>query len=66
MSKITDAQEKTLTVLKELGGWSTHWQMVKHGVSSSAATALIKHGLVEQRKLEGHDGFEMTEWRSTK
>ena len=36
MKPKTEAQETALRVLRDLGGWHTHWQLVNHGASSVA------------------------------
>ena len=63
--KVTKAQINAINVLNELGGWTTHNQMHKHGALSNAANALVKYGYVEVRKLICNRGYEFSEWRST-
>ena len=66
MKPKTEAQETALRVLRDLGGWHTHWQLVNHGASSVAATALTKIGLAEQRFIKAYNGKLMPEWRAVR
>lgn len=70
--KITDHQIKTFNVLVEIGGWAQSKQIKSHGGHLSAAKALIKYGLVEERTFKnqwgieksGLWGYEIKEWRA--
>ncbi len=66
LSKITPAQLKALDILREVGGWSCSKQLDCHGGNVAAAMALVKHGLVEERRSTSRWGTLFCEWRAAK
>ena len=60
------AQTKVIEVLSDLGGWSCHAALLRHGASTASAKGLAAKGLIDERSCESTKGYAFSEWRIPK
>ena len=62
-SNITESQYLVLHILAECEGWVCAYQISKRGGNTSAAMALERKKMIEQREIVSYTGHTFKEWR---